>query len=280
MESETKLRPDTSSNITRVPCNADMFRYKGLGSTKVEGGAPDRVEFFSISQDDILSEQPAHSSPAFIEKKRNFLASYTRKVYSVVALILSELEKHLDLPSGTLAALQPQNKASGTSLRLLHYPPQATNDRRTSLLGHTDIGTITILFNVLGGLQILTPDADPSVDTSWQWVKPQPGCAIVNLGDAMVEWSGGILRSNMHRVTFPPGEQAEHSRYSVAYLVRAAGDVSMERLTGGRVIPALAEGEEELRHSAREWEAMKVAAIVNGRDNARSRGGRRIEIAV
>ena len=34
------------------------------------------------------------------------------------------------------------------------------------------------------------------------------GHAIVNLGDAMVNFTNGLLRSNIHRVVSPPGEQA------------------------------------------------------------------------
>ena len=250
-----------------------------MGRTKTETGAPDRWESFGISQDDLLGNKaPAHN-PALIEKNRVFLASYARKTYSVVELILAQLEKYLHLPLGSLASRQTRDRPSGTCLRVLHYPPHPVNDRRTSLLGHTDIGTMTILFNVTGGLQILTPDCDPSDETGWKWIKPQPGCAIVNMGDAMVEWSGGIIRSNMHRVTFAPGEQANYSRYSVGFFVRPGLQESMKRLTEGDVIPALAEGEEEMEWNAQEWEAQKTMSIISGRDCATSRGGRRIEIA-
>ena len=131
----------------------------------------------------------------------------------------------------------------------------------------------------MGGLQLLTPDADPRDESSWIWVKPQPGCAIVSLGDAMVEWSAGILRSNMHRVTFAPGEQGTVTRYSLAYLVRPDGDAPMKRLAGeGSLIPGLEEGEEENLMNAREWEAHKAIAIKAGRDNARSRGGKPLKL--
>jgi isopenicillin N synthase-like dioxygenase len=163
---------------------------------------------------------------------------------------------------------------------MLQYPPQPLDDRRTSLLGHTDIGTLTILFNITGGLQLLDPNVDdPNDESSWKYVQPVPGCAIVNIGDAMVEWSAGILRSNMHRVTFAPGEQGKVSRYSLAYLVRPDGDMSMKRLSGGRsLIPKLQEGEEENQVTAREWEIAKAIAIKSGRDCARSRGGRAIMV--
>ena len=47
---------------------------------------------------------------------------------------------------------------------------------------------MTILFNRLGGLQVLPPGEG----AEWCYVKPLAGHAIVNLGDAMVkvyEWA-------------------------------------------------------------------------------------------
>ncbi len=199
------------------------------------------------------------------------------QAYSVVKVILSHLESHLDLPPGSLASLQQQTKISGTTVRLLRYMPQPVEDRRTSLLGHTDIGSITLLFNVLGGLQILPARLD-NLEENWRYVRPQPGCAIFNLGDAIVEWTAGILRSNLHRVTYAPGEQAGTPRYSVAYLIRPEASVSMKKLGGGAVIPAPEEGQEGIAMDAKEWERQKAIAIVSGRDNARSQGGREIGV--
>lgn len=116
---------------------------------------------------------------------------------------------------------------------MLRCLPQPADDRRTSLVGHTDIGSLTILFNITGGLQLLVPDStDVKDEKSWRYVQPVPGCAIINLGDAMVEWTAGILRSNMHRITYSLGEQGEVPRYSLAYLVRPSGDQTLS--TGRR----------------------------------------------
>jgi isopenicillin N synthase-like dioxygenase len=91
----------------------------------------------------------------------------------------------------------------------------------------------------------------------------------------MVEWSAGILRSNMHRVTCAPGEQGKVTRYSLAYLVRPDGNAPMKRLSGeASLIPAPEDGEEGNPMNAREWEVHRAVAIKAGRDNARSRGGR------
>ncbi|PQE18295.1 2OG-Fe(II) oxygenase family protein [Rutstroemia sp. NJR-2017a WRK4] len=256
-----------------------LFGYKHLGNLKIESGLPDRLEFYNVGRDDITGVSAPLSNPRCIEDSRPRLKEYMKQAHAIIELICSHLEKQLRLEKGTLMKLQSFTEKSGTALRMLKYEPQPANDRRTSLLGHTDIGSLTLLFNITGGLQILTPDADPSVESSWTYIKPQPSTCIVNLGDAMVEWSAGILRSNMHRVTYAPGEQAEVTRYSLAYLVRPSGDAPMKRLAPptypSSLVPPLAEDEEaENEMNAREWEAHKAVAIRSGKDNARSRGGR------
>ena len=110
-------------------------------------------------------------------------------------------------------------------------------------------------------------------EENWQYVKPIPNNVIVNLGDAMVEWTGGILRSNEHRVIVAPGDQAKYPRYSVAYLVRPEKTVSMRRLVGG-CISSVAEDEQgEVLLTAEEWEMKKAMALRAGADCARSKGG-------
>lgn len=91
--------------------------------------------------------------------------------------------------------------------------------------GLADFGSVTVLFNQLGGLQVLNPDS-----YEWKYVKPQPGCAIINLGDAVVKLVGGKLYSGVHRVVGPPGEQAKYPRHSVGYFARPNGDVKLQSL--------------------------------------------------
>ena len=53
----------------------------------------------------------------------------------------------------------------------------------------------------------------------------------------------------------------------------------MKRLLGGgSLIPELEDGEEDNLMNARQWEAEKGKALVQGRDIARSRGGREIMV--
>jgi isopenicillin N synthase-like dioxygenase len=139
--------------------------------------------------------------------------------------------------------------------------PQKPEDLGTSLLAHTDFGSVTLLWNILGGLQILPQDAgqsDPDgISTKWQYVKPQAGCVIVNMGDAMVSFSGGLIRSNLHRVVPPPGEQAKYTRYSSAYFMRPEDGVFMRAVKGGDVIPPENGEGEGKPYTAKEWVALK-----------------------
>lgn len=83
-------------------------------------------------------------------------------------MILDRLECALSLPSGTFRSLHRMDQISSDQSRQIRYEPQPDGDRRTSLMPHTDYGSITMLFNVLGGLQVLPEDKDPEND-DWLW---------------------------------------------------------------------------------------------------------------
>ena len=81
-------------------------------------------------------------------------------------------------------------------------------------------------------------------------MRPLPGHAIINLGDALVKFSAGKLRSNIHRVVASPGEQGNVTRYSLVYFCRPEDDVVLKNLVKegeGKV------GEEEEEVTAKEW---------------------------
>lgn len=67
-------------------------------------------------------------------------------------------------------------------------------------------------------------------ENEWAYVVPLPGYAIINLGDAMTRFSAGILRSNIHRVNSPPGDQADCHRYSLVYFTRPEYNVVLKNL--------------------------------------------------
>lgn len=216
--------------------------------------------------------------PDVVDRDRTALRSFIEHAHSICMLILSHLEKHLNLAPGTLAALHELHRSSADQARLLKMPPQPEGDRRTSLLPHTDFGSVTLVWNVLGGLQIQRPEARNN-EECWEFVKPEPGCAIVNMGDAMVKFTNGIIRSNLHRVASAPGEQAVHDRYSLAYFSRPLDSVLMKAL------PALenkrssdedANDAEKGVYTVKEWVTERTELYRNDGEQMRSSGGKAV----
>lgn len=90
------------------------------------------------------------------------------------------------------------------------------------------------------------------------YVKPLRGHCIINLGDAMTKFTGGLLRSNIHRVVSPPGGQGKETRYSVVYFSRPEDEVVLKRLEG-KIIPKANEGDDAEAMNSKEW--IKLQAL-------------------
>ena len=166
-----------------------------------------------------------------------------------MSLLLELLNENLNLPPSTLSNLHRLNKPSGDQVRFIRAPPLPLEESDVVLGEHTDYGSITVLFNRVGGLQILPPGED----AVWCYVRPLPGHAIINLGDSMVKFTNGLLRSNIHRVVSPPGLQAGTTRYSLVYFSRPEDDVFLTRLDGSdRIPPLMPDGVEETINS-KDW---------------------------
>ncbi|KAF2469328.1 Clavaminate synthase-like protein [Lindgomyces ingoldianus] len=246
------------------------FGYKGYGAGIVDSkGTRDRNEFYNISKDDILALTPKLPAPDILNSHYALYTSYINSSHSICRVILSLLSTHLPLlPSsiqnGGLPALHNLHSISGDQIRFVKAPPQK-QDLAVALGEHTDFGSVTVLFNRLGGLQVRLPDyidAIPPASTDkaggldvnntlcangWAYVRPLPGHCIVNLGDALVKFSNARLRSNIHRVVAPPKEQGGVTRYSLVYFCRPEDDVKLGCLVEG------GEEQEEECVTAKEW---------------------------
>ncbi|KAI0839589.1 oxidoreductase [Hypoxylon sp. FL0890] len=245
--------------------------FKRRGQAKTETDAPDRFEWFNLGQDGLLGTTPLQPVPPLVDSQLPLFTSFLKHGQNILTVISSILAAQLGLPPDAFTSLQQPIKPSRTVVRIIKsFASLKEEDLRTSMIHHTDFGTVTLLANVLGGLQILAPGKSPEDENAWLWVRPQPGCLIVNLGDAMVQWTGGLLRSNTHRIYHAPGEQRFLDRYSLALLVRPESEASMKRLIG--------EGEdgEDDNLTAWEWEVKKAMALVTGDEVVRSKGGGRL----
>ncbi|KAJ9234295.1 hypothetical protein DTO169E5_6639 [Paecilomyces variotii] len=226
------------------------FGYKGQGAAVVDRqGNVDRNEFYNVSKDDIMGVSKPLPAPEILRENRDPIKSFMENAHSIVTLVLDLLNEHLGLPPSTLSNLHRLTGVSGDQVRFIKAPPQPMDDRRTALGEHTDFGSVTVLFNRLGGLQILPPGED----AEWCYVRPLPGHAIINLGDAMVKFTNGLLRSNIHRVVAPPGQQADITRYSLVYFARPEDNVPLKRLNGSDRIPPLPSDVVEEDINSKDW---------------------------
>ncbi|KAJ5059940.1 hypothetical protein J3E74DRAFT_291569 [Bipolaris maydis] len=93
---------------------------------------------------------------------------------------------------------------------------------------HTDYGTLTLVFAPQWGLQVMTPVGPGADEFEWQYVEPRPGCAVVNVADALRFLTNDRLRSAVHRVL-----PLTHSdRYSVTYFLRPSDDTEITDAEG------------------------------------------------
>ncbi|KAJ7773609.1 hypothetical protein DFH07DRAFT_866043 [Mycena maculata] len=170
------------------------FGYKAIGAYTVDtAGTKDPVQFINVAKDDALL-WPAQAR-----------CSYPS---TMNATVIPFVEKSLWLPNGTLLKKHPQYEHSGGEAWCTFSPPHRFSQ--------------SLLNNHLSGLQVFLPGVE-----TWQYVKPIPGHAICNLGDAMSILSGGILRSNLHRV-----ETKARSTASLSYFfARPANSVVLCALT-------------------------------------------------
>ncbi|KAL1938601.1 hypothetical protein VTO73DRAFT_11416 [Trametes versicolor] len=200
------------------------FGYKAAGVQFMDdNGTRDVTEFLNISKDDALAwPTPFHRTypPTVDARMESTIKPFVRKSLTINHYLIDILNDKLGLPKGTLAAFHKPEEASGCTARCIRTPPHLEQSEKNFLNPHTDFGSLSFLHNRLGGLQVLPPGSD-----KWLYVKPIPGHAICNIGDSLNIFSGGILRSNIHRVVPPPKEQAQYERWSLVYFTRPNDDV-------------------------------------------------------
>ena len=170
--------------------------------------------------------EPTRDYPSEITDNKPLFQAFTKNAHQLGMILLGTLAKQLGLPPSEFTEKNIFTKPSGDHCRLTHKFAHVSDKDAIGLPSHTDFGSITILFNWLGGLQIQS--RNPETLGQWEYVKPMEGHAIINLGDAMVTFTNGLLKSAKHRVVPAPGEQVNVDRYSIVYFVRPHNEVIME----------------------------------------------------
>ncbi|KAL6299993.1 Clavaminate synthase-like protein [Sparassis latifolia] len=205
--------------------------YKAVGANATDDtGAPDAAEFINVAKDDALAwpAQVHRDYPATVYAcMESTVVPFVHKSLEVNYTLVDVLNGRLGLPEGTLASKHKLEEHSASETRCIKTPPRqhGMTEDKAALGAHTDFGSLSFLHNRLGGLQVMVPGT-----TEWQYIKPIPGHAICNLGDAMTIFSGGILRSNLHRVVPAPKEQGIYERWSVVFFFRPGFSVELRAL--------------------------------------------------
>ena len=210
-----------------------------------------------MSKDHVQGISTPRSYPPIITSNTELLKSFTSHAHSVGLTVLECLATQLGLPARTFADFNDFKKTAGDHIRLTKKTPHSNDSNHIGLMAHTDFGSITILFNWLGGLQIKSKS--PETFGEWEYVKPLAGHAICNLGDAMVKFTSGELKSAKHRVVPAPGKQATVDRYSVVYFMRPADDTKLKAVYGSEV------GKEGEFFTAKEWIGRRALELQGGK---------------
>lgn len=147
---------------------------------------------------------------------------------SLLSLLAVALGKPADFFAGYLGD-------SLSTLRLLHYPPQASPQREDDVglccTPHTDSGILTLLHqDPTGGLEVLNAEGD------WVAAPYVPGSIVVNIGDLLASVSGGRFVATMHRVRTNSGGAARDDgmgRFSVPFFFEPGEQCVVKSVDGG-----------------------------------------------
>ncbi len=89
---------------------------------------------------------------------------------------------------------------------------------------HSDYGTVTFLYqDDVGGLEVKT------VDGRWTEAAPLKGAILMNVGDLLDVFSGGLFPATLHRVVVPKAEfKRKTSRQSIVFFLHPDGETCVE----------------------------------------------------
>jgi isopenicillin N synthase-like dioxygenase len=203
----------------------DLSQYQETNVSPSEAHDLDRAAL------DLHLKPPVLAWPDVVVKNQASITAFMRACHEMSMQILDVLTIQAGLPPLARRNLHAFENPSGDVLRVIRGPPRRTHaddkDIHTPL--HRDFGTVTILFNWLGGLQV----ADSKGEMTW--VRPKAAHAIVIAGSALGHFLDGEAVGSsfgaLHRVVSAPGEQGEYARYSLGYFTRPEDDVLLEQVT-------------------------------------------------
>ncbi|KAH8598931.1 2og-Fe oxygenase family protein [Bisporella sp. PMI_857] len=244
---EEKKKLDKTVSVGHSNRGYELIGNQGLQ----EDALPDLKEGFYVGQH-IDESDPRVQRKAFLmgpnlwppselvseEVFKQPMEEYFARMFQLGLTVMEVLAK--GLPYGDDVFKEFVSNDAVSSIRLLHYPPDLSNDERQLGAGaHTDFGAITLLLqDGIGGLQVWDYAAE-----IWRDVTPNEDAYVVNVGDMLQMWTSGRYKSSLHRVINRGGKD----RYSVPFFFDGNLDTVLRPLDGSELKGEALTVEEHMR---------------------------------
>ncbi|KAI0752450.1 Clavaminate synthase-like protein [Daedaleopsis nitida] len=208
----------------------EVGSYRGFKPRQfwtIDNGVRDQIEHYNLHHP-VFYQQHPHALQPFLPEIRAF-AEHNH--YNILHPVLRLLALGLELPDDTFVK-QHNFEAPGETYGIHPRTEEdEINTKNVWMKGHTDIGTISILWSQpVTALQIMSPDG------KWRYVKHIPNGVIVNAGDSMEMLSGGFYKATIHRVFQPPQDQRGYTRLGLFYFCLADDSVKLVPLSQSPVL--------------------------------------------
>lgn len=224
----------------KIPIDESNHGYTDYGienldpTTQMKGDPKEAMNFCCLDFTNGESSKEIHDWFYEDPKRDEIIKSTSVKLYDLSIKLLNILAVALKIEDSDdskgidwFSARYAPDKASGTTFRLLHYPSQKTlNPEDVIRAGaHTDYGSMTLLFQKEDqeGLEIYSPmtkkwEPVPFVPVNEKKFSGMAPPIIVNIADQLSYWTGGLLKSTIHRVKFPAKvQESGQDRYSIVF---------------------------------------------------------------
>ncbi|KAJ3414841.1 hypothetical protein HDV05_005998 [Chytridiales sp. JEL 0842] len=177
------------------------------------------------------------SFPEEFKLNQDKIEVFAKMVHGLCMTLLRELAGALGVEEDYFLERHRYEEPSGDILRFLCYPAirEASNysispQPLIRAGGHSDYGSLTILFQKdIGGLEVLLGDRDTNKEQLvWTPVPVIKDAVVVNAGDLLEFWTGGLIKSTVHRVV--GNTDSDKGRQSIAYFCHPCDKTMLETI--------------------------------------------------
>ncbi|KAJ3983467.1 Clavaminate synthase-like protein [Lentinula detonsa] len=229
--------------------------YKPRQTWQIEQGVTDQIEQYNTNHA-VRERMHPHVLRPHLDEIENFARhNHTHILFTILRLMAMGMQ----LPEDIFVDMHRFEATGESSVRFMKYYPRSPEEevqtKNVWLKGHTDIGSITILWSQpISGLQILSRDG------VWRYIKHIENALVVNSGDVMQLLSGNFYKPTIHRVIQPPKDQERLERLGVFYFAMAADDVRLASVGAG----AASESEKAQAPKMSDWRKERTGRYGTG----------------